>query len=247
MRGMSRIAFLLALACACLPVALNPAIADSIDTLAATDGKRYRLDGIDAPESDQVCLDAGGRPYRCGETASAALARFIAGRPVQCTDAGPDSKQTDSKVTDRRVGQCFVDGTDINHWLVENGWAINFEPYAKGRFKTDEETAKAGRLGMWAGCFVSPQDFRLWLKGAAILRGEGCPADARERLFPEEAAQPSGFEVKGHYALRAFPHKGIYHLPSCGSYARTKAKRWFRTEADAVAAGFRKAYTCGWW
>ncbi len=168
MRGMSRIAFLLALAGACLVIAPDPVAADSIDTLTAADGKRYRLDGIDAPESDQVCLDAGGGSYRCGEAASAALARFIAGRPIQCTDAGADSKHTDSKVTDRRVGQCFVDGTDINHWLVENGWAINFEPYAKGRFKTDEEAAKAGRLGMWAGCFVSPQDFRLWLKGAAV-------------------------------------------------------------------------------
>jgi endonuclease YncB( thermonuclease family) len=249
---MSRTTFILALAGACFVIALSPAIADSIDTLAAADGKRYRLDGIDAPESDQVCLDTGGGRYRCGEAASAALAEFIAGRPVQCVDAGSDSQRTDSKhidsnATERHVGQCFVDGTDLNHWLVENGWAINFEPYAKGRFKTDEETAKAGRLGMWAGCFVSPQDFRLWLKGAAVLRGEVCPADARERLFPDELTQPGGFQVKGHYALRAFPHKGIYHLQSCGSYGRTKAKRWFRTEADAVAAGFRKAYTCGWW
>lgn len=247
MRSMSRIVFLVALTGVCLLIAPDPAAADSIDTLTAADGKRYRLDGIDAPESDQVCLDERGNSYRCGAAASAALAAFIAGRPVQCTDAEPDNKHTNSRHTDRLVGQCFVDGADLNHWLVENGWAINFEPYAKGRFKTDEETAKAGRLGMWAGCFVSPQDFRLWLKGAAILHGESCPADARERLFPDEAAQPSGFEVKGHYAFRAFPHKGIYHLQSCGSYGRTKAKRWFRTEADAIAAGFRKAYTCGWW
>jgi methylphosphotriester-DNA--protein-cysteine methyltransferase len=47
--------------------------------------------------------------------------------------------------------------------------------------------------------------------------------------------------------MRAFPHAGIYHLQACGSFQRTKAKRWFRTEADAIAAGFRKAYTCGWW
>ena len=239
---MGRIAFLLALAGACLLIALDPVLADTTDTLTAADGKQYRLDGIDVPESDQVCLDERGNLYGCGEAASKALASFIAGRPVQCTDVGPSSQHTD-----RHIGQCFVDGTDLNHWLVENGWAVNFEPYAKGRFKTDEEAAKAGRLGMWSGCFVSPQDFRLWLKGAAALRGETCPPDARNRLFPDEADQPLGFPVKGHYALRAFPHKGIYHLPSCGSYRRTKAKRWFRTETDALAAGFRKAYTCGWW
>jgi methylphosphotriester-DNA--protein-cysteine methyltransferase len=51
----------------------------------------------------------------------------------------------------------------------------------------------------------------------------------------------------GHYALRAWPHQGIYHTQDCSSYRRTKAKRWFRTEADAVAAGFRRSHTCGWW
>jgi endonuclease YncB( thermonuclease family) len=242
MRRMSRIVCLVALVGACLLIAPNPAIADTTDTLTAADGRRYRLDGIDAPESDQVCLDERGTLYRCGEAASAALAAFIAGRPIQCTDAGSESKNSD-----RHVGQCFVDGTDLNHWLVENGWAIGFEPYAKGRFKTDEDAAKAVRLGLWSGCFVAPQDFRLWLKGAAVLRGATCPADARNRLFPDEVDQPIGFQVKGHYTLRAFPHKGIYHLQSCGSYRRTKAKRWFRTEADAIAAGFRKAYTCAWW
>jgi hypothetical protein len=206
------------------------------------DGKAYRLDGIDAPETDQICLNEAGKLYKCGEAANATLAAFIAGRPIYCADVGPDSKHKD-----RRVGQCFVDGFDLNHWLVENGWAINFEPYAKGRFKIDEDAAKAGRLGMWSGCFVAPQDFRYWRKRAAMLLGPSCPPDARDKLFPDEMDQPVGFEVKGHYAVRAWPYAGIYHVQGCGSYRRTKAKRWFRTEEDAIKAGFRKAYTCGWW
>lgn len=32
----------------------------------------------------------------------------------------------------------------------------------------------------------------------------------------------------------------IYHTPSSGSYARTKADVWFHTEDEAVAAGFRR-------
>ena len=213
----------------------QPALADDTDTLTV-DGKKYRLDGIDAPESDQNCLDGASKLYPCGQVANAALLKFIAGRQVFCTDVGPDSKYTS-----RRIGQCYVDGTDLNHWLVENGWAINFEPYAKGRFKTDEDAAKAGRLGMWSGCFVAPQDLRYWRKRAAVLLGASCPPDARERLFPDEVDQPAGFEVKGHYTMRALPYRGIYHLQGCGSYRRTKAKRWFRSEEDAVAAGFRKA------
>jgi endonuclease YncB( thermonuclease family) len=230
-----------ALVFACLLSMASPAYADETDTLTV-DGTKYRLDGIDAPESDQHCLDQVGKLNPCGQLAKSALTKFIAGRQVVCTDAGADSKYTD-----RRIGQCYVDGVDLSHWLVENGWAVNFEPYAKGRFKADEDAAKAGQLGMWNGCFVAPQDLRNWRKAAAAMLGANCPPDAREKLFPDEVDQPAGFEVKGHYAVRAFPYRGIYHLQGCGSYRRTKAKRWFKTEADAISAGFRKAYTCGWW
>ena len=98
--------------------------------------------------------------------------------------------------------------------------------------------------GMWSGCFVAPQGLRDWRKRAAVLLEEGRCA---KKLFPHEVEQPARFEVKGHYTVRAFPYRGIYHLQGCGSYRRTKAKRWFKTEADAIAAGFRKALTCGWW
>jgi hypothetical protein len=52
-----------------LLVALTPAAAgDDADTL--TIGKiRYRLDGMDAPELDQGCLDARGEFYFCGQVA----------------------------------------------------------------------------------------------------------------------------------------------------------------------------------
>ena len=84
-------------------------------------------------------------------------------------------------------------------------------------------------------------------KRAAKLLGASCPADAREKLFPDEAKMPAGCFIKGHYALRAWPNAGIYHLPTCGSFDRTKAKRWFCSEEEALAAGFRRSYTCGRW
>jgi endonuclease YncB( thermonuclease family) len=76
----------------------------------------------------RAALNGAGKLYPCGEVANAALLKFIAGRTVFCTDVGPDRKYTS-----RRIGQCYVDGTDLNHWLVENGWAINFEPYGTFR------------------------------------------------------------------------------------------------------------------
>lgn len=37
-------------------------------------GTRIRLHGIDAPESGQLCNDAAGKSYRCGQVAALALA-----------------------------------------------------------------------------------------------------------------------------------------------------------------------------
>jgi endonuclease YncB( thermonuclease family) len=58
------------------------------DTLKIRDAK-IRLHGIDAPESAQVCK-VDGEPYRCGTTATLALARRIAGRLVSCNERDRD-------------------------------------------------------------------------------------------------------------------------------------------------------------
>jgi methylphosphotriester-DNA--protein-cysteine methyltransferase len=58
---------------------------------------------------------------------------------------------------------------------------------------------------------------------------------------------PAGCDIKGRIGLRSqvAGYLGIYHLPSCRSYARTKQPhRWFCTEQEAQAAGYRKSYTC---
>jgi endonuclease YncB( thermonuclease family) len=206
------------------------------------DGKSFRLDGIDTPERDQSCLNEDGEEFACGTTAAEELDKFVAGRSVKCEDI-----RADPAYPKRRIGECSVAGIDLGHWLVGQGWALNLQPTAKGRFTIDEEDARAAHSGLWKGCFVAPQDFRRWNKHSAKLLGANCPPDARDKLFPEEANMPSGCEIKAHYTLRAWPYAGIYHLPSCGSYRRTRAKRWFCSEEAAVEAGFRKAYTCGWW
>ena len=146
--------------------------ADDADTLTIG-GIVYRLDGIDAPELDQNCLDEIGEVYPCGQLAVEALKRFIAGRPIHCDDLGPDPKYPK-----RRIGQCMVGGIDLHRWLVIEGWALNFEPYARGPFRDQEADARHGRFNIWKGCFVSPRDFRRWNKHKAVLLGPSCPSDA---------------------------------------------------------------------
>ena len=214
------------------------------------DDKSFKLDGIDAPERDQVCLDENCAVWACGIVARDRLTALIGKRDVRCDDKGPDRAYRNSK---RRVGVCWVEGESLslNQLLVREGWALNFEPYAKGRFKADQADAENNRRGLWKGCFSNPDDHRRGKKSTAPLLGAACSCSAaksaRDSLFPDDAAMPPGCPIKGKFALRAkiTGHLGIYHLPGCRSYQRTKSPdRWFCSEEDAQADEFRKAYTC---
>src|SRR5580700_7712119 len=46
----------------------------------------YRLEGTDAPELDQTCINDQADPWTCGLDARDALARIIGGRIVRCDD-----------------------------------------------------------------------------------------------------------------------------------------------------------------
>lgn len=80
-------------------------------------------------------------------------------------------------------------------------------------------------------------------------KGGGCQPGhqnrTRVKLFRVDTDMPPGCPIKAKFALRAIGYEGIYHLPVCRSYQGLKrAHRWFCSEEDASAAGFRKALTC---
>ena len=210
-------------------------------------GATYRLDGIDAPAFDQICIDDHADSWTCGVEARDQLAKLIGGHEVRCEDLGPDAT-----ARKRHIGLCTVESESVslNQLLVRQGFALNLEPAAKGRFKEDEAGAKDGRRGLWKGCFVAPQEFRGGRREGTLLGGS-CRSDKdreiRAALFPDETAAPPGCNIKGRFAIRArvTGNIGIYHLQACRSYpALTKPDRWFCSEDDAQAAGFRKAYNC---
>jgi endonuclease YncB( thermonuclease family) len=210
-------------------------------------GVAYRLDGVDAPEIDQICLDDHADPWTCGVEARDQLTKLIGAHGVHCEDLGADKT-----LPKRRAGLCTVDGetSSLNQLLVRQGFALNSELSAKGAFKDDEAAARNDRRGLWRGCFVAPQEFRHGKKDGTLL-GAACPSDKdreiRQALFPEEPATPPGCNIKAKFAVRArvTGNLGIYHLQGCRSYAPlTKPDRWFCSEDDAQAAGFRRAYNC---
>jgi endonuclease YncB( thermonuclease family) len=210
-------------------------------------GITFRLDGIDAPEFDQVCIDEHADAWTCGIEARDQLAKLVGDRQVRCEDLG-----SDPSFKKRHLGICTVEGetTSLNQLLVRQGFALNSDPGGKGRFKEDQTGARDSRRGLWKGCFVAPQEFRRGRKDGALL-GDSCRADRdreiRAVLFPDEPASPPGCNIKGKFAVRArvTGNIGVYHLQACRTYpALTKPDRWFCSEEDAQAAGFRKAYNC---
>jgi endonuclease YncB( thermonuclease family) len=207
----------------------------------------YRLDGVDAPEFDQMCIDDHADPWACGVDARDHLAQLIGKRDVKCEDLGPD--KTFNKW---HAGICTIAGetTSLNQTLVRQGLALNFEPSIKSHFREDEAGAKENRSGLWKGCFVAPQAFRRGDKKSVLL-GAACRSDKdrelREALFPEYLTMPPSCSIKAKFAVRArvTGNVGIYHLQGCRAYAPlTNPDRWFCSEDDAQAAGFRRAYNC---
>ena len=118
-------------------------------------GQRIRLNGIDAPESWQTCVSAGGKSYRCGKVAADALDAWLsASRPTICELVATDRYG-------RVVADCTrADGAVVNAWLVEQGHAIDWPRYSNGAYETEQERAKAARRGIWQGSFVMPCEAR---------------------------------------------------------------------------------------
>ena len=119
--------------------------ADTVDI----DGTRYRLFGIDAPETRQTCR-AWGRTWDCGAAATEALMSRAA-------NMGCIGSETDRY--GRVIGVCSSGGEDLNAWLVTSGWALAYRQYAED-YAGEEEQARSNRRGIHRGEFIEPWSWR---------------------------------------------------------------------------------------
>lgn len=153
-------AFLLLL-CLALPAGAQtlrgPARVVDGDTLEVA-GEKVRLHGVDAPELAQTCLRAGGAAWHCGWAAALRLEEMIGGRPVLCEGGERDRYR-------RVIARCFVTGRDVGvrldlgGALVVRGLATAYRRYSLD-YASAEATARAARVGLWAGSFVPPAEWR---------------------------------------------------------------------------------------
>lgn len=213
-----------------------PQIVDA-DTIYAGQSK-IRLSGIDAPEMDQVCINAAGQNWNCGVEAKEKLQAFTRNRSWSCDLSGVD-------IYRRHLGTCIVDGENISRWLVRNGWALAFRRYSTA-FIADEDFAREQKRGLWSGAFIAPWEWRQRSSATIILGAVAVPRDAQHRLLsPAVTAQPPDphCRIKGNLKSAG---QCIYHVSGGKFYdrldmRRSSSRRWFCTEAEAQAAGCRKS------
>jgi endonuclease YncB( thermonuclease family) len=213
-----------------------PRIVDG-DTLAIGSTK-VRLEGIDAPETDQVCLNANGIRWACGIDARDQLTSHIAGRIISCSSNGTD-------VYKRTLAICSLAGEDLNGWMVQQGWALAYVQYSTA-YRQVEEDARANQRGLWQGAFIAPWDWRHRNNKTVILGAFSVPIDAQAMLLgpsATEGAPSPECTIKGNVNRNG---ERIYHTEHQSFYAKIRmdkggGRRWFCTPEEAEAAGWRRA------
>jgi endonuclease YncB( thermonuclease family) len=113
---------------------------------------RIRLEGIDAPESAQDCTDTDGKPWPCGARATRELRNYIRGQEIACEEKALDRYK-------RVLAICKLpDGSDINAWMVRQGWAVAYG-FDK-MYQAAQDEAELARRGIWSGTFTTPSEWR---------------------------------------------------------------------------------------
>ena len=225
------------------------AVLDGDTVIVALPGgdERVRLLGIDSPElhesnklDREVARSGQSRSeiQALGAAAQRALAAEVEGRAVRL--------ERDVEARDRyRRLLAWVwrdDGTLVNEAMVRTGWArlYTFPPNVRHveRLRAAQAAAREAGRGLWASAAG---------ESAATETGAGTGVEARAgEPRGGRGAHPGGRDcpptqpIKGNLPPR--PGAGcIYHLPGFEHYAATRPERCFATEAEARAAGCRRA------
>lgn len=177
-----------------------------------------RIEGIDAPEAGQTCKNAAGRFWQCGEESTKALKSLLRGKRVSCTPLSLDTYG-------RTIANCSAGDKDIGSEMVSSGWAWAFRRYST-TYVNEEQAAEAAGVGIWQGESLPAWEYRSLQWNNA----------QRETATSEDGT----CLIKGNISSNG----KIYHAPWHRSYASTKintskGERWFCTEGDARAAGWR--------
>lgn len=196
------------------------------DTIEIEGGERVRYIGIDTPET----VDPR-KPVQCfGVEASNKNKELVEGKSVRLL-----KDTTDKDRYGRLLRYVYVGDSFINFELVRQGFAYSYSYPPDIKFQKEIVAAQAeaqkNKSGLWTACPLEAAK-------SASLPQESMPV--------EKETGEGACAIKGNISTSG---EKIYHLPACGSYAKTtieenRGERWFCSEAEAQAAGWRKALNC---
>jgi micrococcal nuclease len=194
------------------------------DTIEIEGGERVRYIGIDTPET----VDPR-KPVQCfGKEASAKNKELVEGKTVRL-----EKDTTDRDKYNRLLRYIYVGDTFINLELVKQGFAYSYSYPPDIQFQkeilTAQQEAEKNKTGLWNACPVKAE------KSATVPQAETTKTE-----------NSGACNIKGNISTSG---EKIYHLPGCGSYAKTtieesRGEKMFCSEAEAQAAGWRKALNC---
>lgn len=190
------------------------------------DGREVRLFGIDAPELTQTC-QTDGEEWQCGEEAKRNLEALVRNQRVECSSHSVD-------IHGRLLSVCHAGGFPLNATMVDYGWATAYREYSSD-YLPNEVRARAARAGIWRSVFVLPSGYR---HAASPPEERQEPRRQPQTTDQTERSEPAGCVIKGNRSRRG---EWIYHLPGMPYYNVTRAEEMFCTEAEARAAGYRRA------
>lgn len=190
---------------------------DTIEVLIDGREQRVRYIGIDTPET----VDPR-RPVECfGRAAGERNRQLVEDRTV-----GLERDVSETDRFGRLLRYVWVQGVMVNAALVAEGYAAaaTFPPDVKyaETFAALEAEARASGRGLWGSACQTPPP----PSGVCEYSNSGEPM------------------IKGNISVST--GEKIYHVPGGEFYDETvideaKGERWFCTEAEAVAAGWRRS------
>ncbi len=201
-------------------------IADG-DTITVLDANRQqhriRLNGIDAPETAQAF----------SQVSKTNLSTLVFGQDVLVVWSKVDRYG-------RKIGAVIRGSVDANLEQLRSGLAWYYRQYAgdvapanRPLYEAAEAEARAAKRGLWR----DPQPVAPWaFRNPSSAPAAVPPATPRGLL----GTTTSTGLVIGNRNSR------IYHVPGCADYDRVAERNrvYYKTEAEAVTAGFRKARNC---
>jgi hypothetical protein len=136
--------------------------------------------------------------------------------------------------------------TSMLGWFSRGG-LFAYREYSKQYVDLEEEAKREGR-GIWVGEFDNPAEWRRQQRGGGSGSSSNNNSNSNIGVnasipSPSSSLNEEGCTIKGNISSNG---EKIYHVIGSPSYAATiinesKGERWFCSEDEAVAAGWRES------